>query len=73
MDFAVSTDHGVKLKETEKRLKYQDLVGELKNPWNMKVTVIPVVNGALGTITKRLVQGLVLELGDLEITKLQYY
>ena len=26
--------------------------------WNMKVTVIPIVNGALGTVTKDLVQGL---------------
>ena len=28
-----------------------------KNPWNMMVMVIPVVNGALGTITKGLVRG----------------
>ena len=25
---------------------------ELKKPWNMKVTFIPIVNGALGTVTK---------------------
>ena len=36
---------------------------ELKNLWNMKVTVIPFIFGALGTIPKGLVKGL----GDLEI------
>ena len=43
--------------------KYLDLARELKKLWNMKVTVIPIVIGALGTITK----GLVMGLGDLEI------
>ena len=37
-----------------------------ENLWNMKVTVIPIVTGALGTITKRLVKGL----KDFEITVL---
>ena len=32
--------------------------------WNMKVTIITIVNGALGTFTKGLVQGL----EDLDIT-----
>ena len=31
MDFAVSADHKVKLKETEKSDKYLDLARELKN------------------------------------------
>ena len=37
-----------------------DLARELKTNklWNIKVTVIPIVIGALGTITKWLVQGL---------------
>ena len=34
--------------------------------WNIKVTVIPIVIGGLGTVTKELVQGL----NDLEITGL---
>ena len=57
MDFAVSADHRVKLKEFEKRDKYLDLAKELKKLWNMKVTIIPIVIGALGTVTKGLVQG----------------
>ena len=53
MYFAVTTDQRVKLKESEKDIKYMDLGKELKKKlWNMKVTVIPIVIGALGTITK---------------------
>ena len=58
VDFAVPADHRVKLKETEKRVKNLDLARELKQLWNMKVTVIPVVIGALRTVTKGMLQGL---------------
>ena len=63
VDFAVPVDHRVKLKECEKRDKYLHFARELKKLWNMKVTIIPTVTGALGTVTKGLVQGL----EDLEI------
>ena len=52
MDFAVPADHRVKLKESEKKDKYLDLTRELKELWNMKVMVIPIVIGVLGTVTK---------------------
>ena len=61
-NFTVSADHKVKLKESEKKDNYQDLPGNLKKLWNMKVTVIPIVIGALSTVTKELIQ----ELEDLE-------
>ena len=49
VDFAVS--HKMKLKESKKKIhKYLDVVRELKKQSNMKVTVIPVVVGALGTV-----------------------
>ena len=49
---------------SEKKDKYLDLARELKKLWNMKVTIVPVVIGALGTITKGLLKGLeVLEVG----------
>ena len=51
MDFAVPADHRVKLKESEKRNKYLDLARELKKLRNMKVTLIPIVTDALGTVT----------------------
>ena len=64
MDFAVPADHWVKLKECEKRDKNLNLARELKKQRNMKVMIIPIVIGALGTVTKGLVQGL----EDLKIT-----
>ena len=63
MDFAVLADHGTKVKENEKKNKYLELAREKKKQLNKKVMLIPPVNGALGTATKRLVQGL----EDLEI------
>ena len=53
-----TADHRIKLKESEKKNKYLDLARELKKLWNMKVMVIPIVIGALGTIPKGLVKGL---------------
>ena len=58
VDFAVSADHRVKLKENEKKDKYLDLAREMKKLWNMKVTIIPFVIGALHTIPKGLIKGL---------------
>ena len=52
MNITYLADHRVKLKVSKKRDKYLDLARELKKLWNMKVTVIPVEIGALGTITK---------------------
>ena len=63
MDFAVLAGHRVILKGSEKNDKYLDLAKELKKLWNMKVTIIPIVIDALGTVNKGLIQGL----EDLEI------
>ena len=43
--------------------KYLDLARELKELWNMKVTIIPIVIGAFGTVSKGLLKGL----EDLEV------
>ncbi len=56
-------DHRINLKECEKKDKYLDLARELKKLWNMKVTIIPFVIGASGTVTK----GLLKDLEDLEV------
>ena len=58
VDFTVPADYRIKLKECEKRDKYLDLARELKKLWNMKVTIIPIVIGAFGTVTKGLLKGL---------------
>ena len=51
------------LKVSEKKDKYLDLAREWRKLWNMKVTIVPIVIGALGTITK----GLLKDLEDLEV------
>ena len=61
MNFAVPADHKMKLKECEKRNNDPDLARELKNLWNIEVTIILLIIGALGTV-------LLQELKDLEIT-----
>ena len=63
MDFAILADYEVKIKENEKIDKYLDLARELKKQWIMRVTVIPIVVGALGMIQKDLEK----KLGKLEI------
>ena len=63
VDFAVTADHRINLKESEKKDEYLDLAREIKKMWNMKVTIVPIVIGALGTVNKGLLKGL----EDLEI------
>ena len=65
VDFAVPADHRIKLKECEKKDKYLDLARELKKKkqWNVKVTIIPIVIGAFGTVIK----GISKKLEDLEV------
>ena len=52
IDFANPGDQNIAIKEQEKIDKYQDLKIELQKVWNVKVVVIPVVIGALGTMLK---------------------
>ena len=44
----------INLKESEKKDKYLDLARKLKKLWHMKVTSVPIVIGALSTISKGL-------------------
>ena len=63
VDFAIPADHRIHVKESEKKDKYLNLAREIKKLWNMKVTIVSIVIGALGTVTKGLLKGL----EDLEI------
>ena len=63
VDFAVPADHRVKMKESEKIDKYLDLAREPRKLWNMRVKVVPIVIGDLGTIPRALEKNL----GELEI------
>ena len=58
MDFAVSADHRIKLKKCEKKDKYLDLARKFKKMWDMKEIIVPIVIGAFGAITKRLLKGM---------------
>ena len=55
IDIAVPVDVRVGEKEREKVEKYQDLKREIGRLWKLKVAeVVPVVIGALGSVTKRI-------------------
>ena len=67
MKFAVAADLKAKIKESESRHKYWDLTREQRKLWNMSVTVIQIVIGALGTVPEGLERGLEkLEIGRAE-------
>ena len=65
-DFTIQTDREIhhrrpdiviqkkKAKETEKYEKYQDLASEIKRIWKSRTKVVPVVVGALGSVSKNL-------------------
>ena len=63
VDFDAPADHRINQKESEKKDKNLYHARELKKLWNMKVTIVPIVIGAWGTITK----GLLKILEDLEV------
>ena len=58
VNFLVPADFWIKLKECEKKDKYRIFDRELKKLWNMKMTIIPIVIGAFGIVTKGLLKGL---------------
>ena len=42
----------MKIKEDEKSDKYMDLARDLRKLYNMRLTVVPVITDALGTVPK---------------------
>jgi hypothetical protein len=54
IDVAISGDRNVIKKETEKILKYKDLTIEIQRMWSVKTSLISVIVGATGTISKSL-------------------
>jgi hypothetical protein len=54
IDMATLADRNVEQKEAEKKLKHSSLGTEIQRMWNLKCTVIPVIVGATGIVTKSL-------------------
>ena len=54
IDAAIPGDRNVIKKETEKILKYKDLIIEIQRVWNVKAKVIPIITGATGTLSESL-------------------
>ena len=51
MNFVIPGDYKIKIKESEKIIRYLDFVRELKKLWNVSVRVNPIVIG-IGRIFK---------------------
>ena len=49
---AIPADRNVVQKEAEKELKFKSLCIEIKRMWNLKCTIIPVITGATGIVTR---------------------
>ena len=71
IDFAIPYDTRVDDKEVEKIDKYLDLARELKKVWNVKVTLVPLEVGALGTPAKALEKRFNTISIEIKITELQ--
>jgi hypothetical protein len=54
IDVAIPADRNVVKKEVEKMLKYKRLCIEVERMWNLKCTIIPVIIGTTGIITRSL-------------------
>jgi hypothetical protein len=54
IDVAIPADRNVVQKEAEKRLKHKILCIEIQRMWNLKCTIIPVIIGATGIVTRSL-------------------
>ena len=52
IDVEISGDRNVIKKEAEKILKYKDLTIGIQCMWKVKTSVIPVIIGVTGTISK---------------------
>jgi hypothetical protein len=71
IDMATSVDRNFMQKEAEKKLKYKSLGIEIQRMWNLKCTVIPVIIGATGIVTKTLRKNLEAIPGKHSIDSLQ--
>ena len=68
---AIPANRNVVQKEAEEMLKYKSLCIEIQRMWSLKCTIIPVIIGATGIITRSLRKHLETVLGRHSIDSLQ--
>jgi 23S rRNA pseudoU1915 N3-methylase RlmH len=71
IDVAIPADRNVVLKEEERKLKYKSLGIEIQRMRNLKRTIIPVIIGATGIVTRSLKKILEDIIGKRSIDSLQ--
>ena len=71
IDVAIPADRNVVQKEAEKKLKYRNLYKEMQRMWNLKCTIVPVIIGATGIVTRSLKKNLESVPGKHSIDSLQ--
>jgi len=54
IDVEIPADRNVVQKEAEKKLKYKSLCIEIQRMWNLKCSIVPVIIGAIGIVTRNL-------------------
>jgi len=68
---AIPADRNVVQKEAENKLKYNSLCIQMQRMWNLKCTIVPVIIGATGIVTKSLQKNLETISGKHSIDSLQ--
>jgi hypothetical protein len=71
IDVVIPADKNVVKKEAEKRLKYKSLFIEIQRMWNLKCTIVQVIFGATGIVTRSLKKNLEAIPGKHSIDSLQ--
>jgi hypothetical protein len=71
IDVAIAAGRNAMQKEAENKLKYKSLCIEIQRMWNLKCTIIPVITGGIGIVTRKLRKNLEAVPGNLSIDSLQ--
>jgi len=71
IDVATPADKNVVQKEAENKLKYKTLFIEVQRMWNPKCTIVPVIIGTTGIVTRNLRNNLEAVPGKHSIDSLQ--
>jgi len=71
IEVPIPADRNAVQKEAEKKLKYKSLCIEIKRVWNLKCTIVLVIIGATGIVTRSLKKNLETVPGKHSIDSLQ--